>query len=59
MAAIVVQEGGLDKALRKLGKIVKAEAIRTRGADSRRYRSKAETRRLKKRHAAAKARKRG
>ncbi len=59
MAAVVVGEGGLDKALRTLGKIVKAEAIYSRSADTRRYRSKAETRRLKKRHAAVKARKKG
>ncbi len=55
MAAVVVGEGGLEKALKKLGRIVMAEGIYTRGADSRRYRSRAEQRRLTKRHTVAKA----
>lgn len=59
MAAVVVGEGGLEKALRTLAKTAKAEAIYSRSADTRRYRSKAETRRLKRRHAAAKARAKG
>ncbi len=59
MGPIVVQDGGLDKALKALAKATKAEAIYSRSAHTRRYRSKAETRRLKKRHAAAKARKKG
>ncbi len=59
MAAIMVQDGDLAKALKKLGKIVAAEGIHTRSADVRRYRSRAEVRRIKRRMAAAKARKRG
>ncbi len=57
MAAVVVREGELNKALKRLAKILQGEAIHARGAATRRFMSRAERKRMKRRHAQEKARK--